>query len=640
MNDFEHHKVVDTFFIHNCFGSFFSGVLKWFSDDFYPRFNFKVIGTYDKALEFLTKKKQTGIDQTLNLLPSISLDPMLDFSHEERAGRFLWQHSRYAPGLGVRISNSIDLREQDVLVTPVFSRYYGTFEVTFWLASVYELMDFRVSLLQFTGGFQRWCRPKYFWTYLILPDEVENHKTNENVKLDWGNTYSDIIHVETINKHRRAVPIALDPIWRLESFSDSSTKYGGDSIAEYKLNASFTYEVNIPTYIVISEHINPSLTLSLSLGSTHTAYPLFSPLKVLESAKDILVDSKCIDSNFNIYAIDDDNKDSNFILKFNDDSISYPISIPIWNYILGGTLKCLDHLDCKTEVIDKDDIIYIPQYKEEYLPYIRKAKGIINGSDRRASEFYSKCNILKKPFISFLTDDEKDSIMNLNGSDVTIDFIRKELYSGILNTYINNTDKQLAYKILEDLKKRDPESYNEAIEKTKKIASFTGVLPEHKATENITNMTKRLIQDFCDGVDFEFKLPNTIDEKDYESFQLYINSDLQIYKEDYEIINNNIIRFFHPPPKGSNIYIGSELMVIRESRLVAIYEFTEDDINNSNDIFIELPEDLTNKDDFLLVSYIGKMEYGKDYEIDFNEKNIKIKLQPIADEIIQIFYYF
>jgi len=116
------HETTNLFFIHNCFGSFFSGILNWFGDEFYPRFNYKVIGTYDKSVEFFKKKKELGTEVSVNLLPSITLDPMLDFSNAEQGGKFLWQHSRYAPGIGLRLWKSIDLKEQDVVVTPVYSK--------------------------------------------------------------------------------------------------------------------------------------------------------------------------------------------------------------------------------------------------------------------------------------------------------------------------------------------------------------------------------------------------------------------------------------------------------------------------------------------------------------------------------------
>ena len=97
------HFTSNSFMIHNIFGSFFSGVLNWFSSDFYPRFNYKVIGTYSKAIEYFKKLKTQGNENLKNLLPSITLDPMLDFSNAEQGGRFLWQHSRYAPGIGIRV---------------------------------------------------------------------------------------------------------------------------------------------------------------------------------------------------------------------------------------------------------------------------------------------------------------------------------------------------------------------------------------------------------------------------------------------------------------------------------------------------------------------------------------------------------
>ena len=76
-----HAKVDDVLYVHESFSSLFHGMLNWFSTIFEPRFAYKVISTYDKAVQFF-RSKQTARDGTIqtNILPSITLDPNLDFS--------------------------------------------------------------------------------------------------------------------------------------------------------------------------------------------------------------------------------------------------------------------------------------------------------------------------------------------------------------------------------------------------------------------------------------------------------------------------------------------------------------------------------------------------------------------------------
>lgn len=636
-------KVVDTFFIHNCFGSFFSGVLNWFADDFYPRFEYKVIGTYDKAVEFFKKRKELGEDPTHNVLPSITLDPMYDFSNEERGGRFLWQHSRYAPGLGLRMWSGIDLKEQDIIVTPVFSRYQGTFEVLFWLSSVYELFDFRVALLQYCGGFNRWLRPEFFWTYLILPDEIANYNKDDNVNLDWSNTYSEIIHVDTINKHRLGVPFALDGMWKLDSFGDQSTKYGGDTVAEYKLAATFTYEINMPTYVVLSDKVDPRLNLTISLGNSYTKYPLVSPFKILQAISDDDKEEKYISRYYNVYQISNalEARD-NLIVEFSSNSLKYPNKLEKWNHIATGTLIRVDQnfLDSDVNKVHKHHIIYIDQYQKNFLPSIRRAAAVICRYGTKTDTIFSKCEILKKPVVINISDVEAAQVEAYLDQEVTFDSYNMKLYSGVLDVSLSDeASPAAAFKAIEDIKDDSLEVYETAVEKLNNKDRQTR-LPEHMATERVDRMKKRLLKDKCDGIQTKFYLDYVIDDDSVKSLLVYIDDDKMHYDDHYIIENNNVIIFAEPPPRGSYVYIGGEFLIIKESKLVGIYEFTQDDIDNlENDLVIDLPQKLDTSENLVVVSYMGRLEYEKHYTLDIENQIITLALEPVIDEIVEFFYY-
>ena len=637
------HQTNNLFFIHNSFGSFFSGVLNWFGDEFYPRFNYKVIGTYDKAIEFFKKKKELGVEVSTNLLPSITLDPMIDFSNEERGGKFLWQHARYAPGIGLRLWRSVDLKEQSVVVTPVFSRYQGTFEVTFWLSSIYELMDFRVALLQFCGGFQRWCRPETFWTYLILPDAVENYQKQDGNNLDWGNTLSDVIHVETINKHKRVIPLSLEPIWRLESFSDASTKHGGDSIAEYKLTATFGYEINLPTYVVTSENLDPTLSLSLSLGSTYSKYPIISPYKILQAMETDPQTDKYIDKNYNFYSIEDEVAErDNKILEFNENSVVYPTKLIEWNYITSGTLLYIndEFIADPLNKVSRCNIVIMDSYKPAYLPYLRRACAAISVDDHKSSDFYSKCDIMKKPCVCLITEEEKDAIIPYVNQVITLDSRRRRIYEDELAVIdVGPSDPEMSFNTVEQIKEDDPEAYDRAIEKVKD-GEFPYDIPQHRGRENVDAMKKRLITDHASGVQTLFPLGYIIDDKNAAALLVYVDDELVEQGVDYTIIDNTSIQFTSAPVLGSVIYIGGEFLVIKESKLAAIYEFTEEDLEDvENPTLVDLPQPIDRKENIILVSYGGRLEYGRDYEINFDTDVVTIYVKPVVGEIVQFFYY-
>ena len=639
-------QVNDLFFIHGAFGSFFAGVLDWFADDFYDRFNYKVIGTYDKAVQFFNDKKKQGIDPNGKHLPSISLDPMLDFSPADVGGKQLWQYQHMAPGLGMRMyPNGINLKEQDYYINIVYTRYQGTFETVFWLSSIYELLDFRTYLLQYTGGFNRWIRPKHFWTSLILPDEFSSFETKDGGKIDWSNTPVDLIHVNTINKHKLAYPISLSPMWRLDSFADSSTKYGGDQIADYKLSATFTYEINIPTYTVTSTGLDPKISLSFSLGTINTKYPLSSPYKILKSIVDIKPDM--VDSgnkiDFMLYSISDlDEEKSHRYIEFSETTVKYPNKFTTWNYIVSGKLVSvsINDLESATKNVTKSTIIVIDSYNQSLLPYIRRCAGVICKKDTQTDVLYSKCELLKKPLITNITTDEMDKVLSYLNKSITIDTLRGIMYDSVLESVVTDpSDPVIGLDIVENIKTSDPDLYTEAVNNIKNTDA-TQILPEIKGgSADISKMKKRLVKDNCDGITRIFYLGYIIDDDSIGGLLIYIDDDLMIQGLDYTVTNNDTINFTVAPVSGSNVYIGGEFLTIKDSKLFAVYEYTEPDLTSDDDIIITYTSKIASSDDIVLVSYIGRLEQDRDYIVDLDAQTITITLDPKVGEIVQVFLY-
>ena len=261
------------FFVNNCLGSFYKGVLNWMADIFYDRFNYRIIGTYEKSVEYFNKLREKGREIDTNILPSVTLDPSLDFEPAEQGGRFMWQSQSLAPGLGRRLFDDIEFPDQEVRITPVFSRYQGTFEMIFWLKSVYEVLDFRVMLMQFSSGYNRILRPTFFDTFLVLPYEIYNYETSEGVPLDWSGTLEETKLVKNIDQYRPCYPCKLTPWFKFTSITDGSIKYGADSITESKMTASVEYEVDLPTYMVLKPHVGPiRVNINFEMSAVYSRY--------------------------------------------------------------------------------------------------------------------------------------------------------------------------------------------------------------------------------------------------------------------------------------------------------------------------------------------------------------------------------
>jgi len=260
--------------------AFYRGVLDYFADILYPRFEYKVIGSYEKCIEYFNKVRSTGQEIDTNFLPSITLDPTYGFEPAELGGRFMWQSEQLAPGLGKRLFDKIEgTEEQDIAITPVFSRYQGTFDLIFWLESVYELIDFRLYLFQFSSGINRIMRPDFFESFIVLPDEVNNYSYDDGtIKIDWSKTDRAITLIDNLGNTRYTLPVNLTPWFKFTGISDATTKYGGDQVAEYKLSATVEFEIDIPTYMSITPYLNPAANVQIFLDSAYSRYgsnPIF-----------------------------------------------------------------------------------------------------------------------------------------------------------------------------------------------------------------------------------------------------------------------------------------------------------------------------------------------------------------------------
>jgi len=622
----------DYVFVNNCFGSFFRGILNWFADDFYPRFNYRVIGSYDKAVEFFNKKKTLGHEVESPLLPSVTLDPAYDFSPEERGGRFLWQTRFLAPGIGVKIFDPIDLREQDVLVTPIFSRYQGTFEFIFWMQSVYELLDFRVMLLQFTGGFNRYIRPQLFWSYIILPDHIKDFENENREKLDWGNTDATFVHIDNMNQVKYVHPILLNPIMKLDSLNDNSTKYGGDQIAEYKLSATFTYEIELPTYMILSNKVDGQAYLTFEMGKTYTKYGLVPPGSTLQQAA--IIDQKLIDIfDMEHHRIVPEETDESTLILDAKDAFTNPQREEIlnWNPIFNGKLVSVDDSNVDTVEFEKGDILLCSEFRESYLPFLRRSSGAICRAGTSGSLIYRKCKILKKPLLSNILTDY-NQVVSYNNSDVTVDPIERKIWAGILNTeQVDSDDPDYGYHILDNLRDVKPDLIKEAQSQAKEKNN----IGEHSASATQESVSRILIAGPVNGVENVFDMYITPERPEY--VKIYVDDDIQ-HPNDYTI-NGSMLIFNNAPKAGSLIYVRGDSFIMKDTILSAIYEFTDTDLQNESDEYIEiiLPFEVRRANELLLVSYAGIMHFERDWDLDISSRTLTIKLKPRAEEMVEIF---
>jgi hypothetical protein len=268
------------FFIHNVYANFFKDSLDYLSLHLYPRFEHRVVGTYDKAVEYIEKTCQYNRESDRPNLPALILNPSGDFELADgnAGGRQLWRFPNLAPGMIKRIFDPV-YQDANTQVNVGFIRIQGDIELIMLLNSFYEYCDMRMLLMQIFGGFERWIYSQFFKTFIILPEEFLNFKYNNpytglSYTLDWESAGAYEKLVKTTAKNEWVIPCNIKPTYKLTGVNDASTRYGGtDNLADWRLGATLRYEIEIPSYLVLeTDWLVENMDISIQAGSAYSAY--------------------------------------------------------------------------------------------------------------------------------------------------------------------------------------------------------------------------------------------------------------------------------------------------------------------------------------------------------------------------------
>jgi len=272
------------FFIHNVYANFFKDALDYFSLHLYPRFEYKVVGTYDKAVEYITKQCELNLEGNKPNLPALILNPSGDFELAEgnAGGKQLWRFPNLAPGMVKRIFDPV-YQDKHVQINVGFIRMQGDIELLMLLNSFYEYCDLKMLFLQIFGGFERWIYPQFFNTFIILPEELVNYQytnqeTGVSYTLDWASAGAYNRLVRTIARNELVLPCNIKPTYKLTSVSDASQRHGGtDQLADWRLGATIRYEIEIPAFLVLqSDYLIEGVDIHVMAGSAYSQYTDYS----------------------------------------------------------------------------------------------------------------------------------------------------------------------------------------------------------------------------------------------------------------------------------------------------------------------------------------------------------------------------
>jgi hypothetical protein len=244
------------YFINQVVGGFIRSMADFFGMELYDRTNEIVIGTYEKAIQHYKNRITEAGEKHAPKFPFISFDPGLDFEPEDRAGRFFYQYPSFENRLSAKSFGPIIYNDGNVQISPVLNRYRGTFEITVWCGSVYELIDLRILTYQFFGGLDRYIYPRNIEGYFILPEELvfytyDNPYTGQEYQLDWTGSDLSQMLIKNINRNKYVFPFTMTPYVKLTAVGDGAEKFGGadDTISEHRLLVSLEWECQLPTHL-------------------------------------------------------------------------------------------------------------------------------------------------------------------------------------------------------------------------------------------------------------------------------------------------------------------------------------------------------------------------------------------------------
>lgn len=565
----EHHH-----YINNCMGMFYRGTLNYFASELYP-FRYKVIATYNKAVEFFNKKLEEGQEIDSQILPAITLDPSGEFLPDERSGRFMWQYPNLYPSFGAKLFDSI-YKDNQIMVTPVFTRFSGTLEMICWLSSVYEYIDFRTLIIMWSGGINRVVRPEHLWSYIVMPDEILNYeyKNNLNVgeqpyQIDWRSTESVVTLIRNMNQEKIVYPVLLSPWLQIESISDGSQKHPGTDLASYKLSISFRYEIDLPTFLhVKSDWKLENIKVAVNMGDVHTQYGLDAPVEQLTESSNKDVDFNLQD--LKIYQIDPDQAHSTIKLVEGDHLTSCPISSDIidWNPIASGRLVYIN-TQSDWDNVEPGDIIYSSHFNDDVLPQMRLANGFISTSENLCTYIKTKASLLQKPVIMGLTLLQCQVLQNLPlGTNITIDPYTKKIYKDLLDSSeLPRNTLGWGRDVLDKLISDNPGLENE-IQKQ--------IIPKSYMNGSGDSTTSVFIQDM---------------NLSFRSYYEFTDYDLNLTPDE------------------------------------PVHITLPDNMN------------VTKIEELILVTYIGRLSYGDHFDFDFNTQIITLKIPPKENAGVEMYYY-
>lgn len=253
-------------FPHTSIGPFISCLKDYFNDRIYD-FKFTVVGTYHKAIQAIEQKKHInkdwekmgGFSPILSFTPQL-IEPVVPVD-------LYWKYSNLHP-YQVKWNQAPLFRSGPNMLHVITRRMLGNVDFRIFCDSLMEVHDVYLSVIDGFRGLNKVSHLPWMKQYLVVSDEIRLFQDDNNIiAIDWEDSTIKLEYFPGINKDKYYIPLNIVPQITLQSFSDSSSFFGGGDLPEYSLQGNLSFEMEIPVLMTIETAV-PIVDVDLDVTIT------------------------------------------------------------------------------------------------------------------------------------------------------------------------------------------------------------------------------------------------------------------------------------------------------------------------------------------------------------------------------------
>lgn len=237
-------------FPHMAIGSFARAFRDYIHYSVYSKFKGIIIGSYNRAIQNYLQRvriNESGESVVDFGLPLFNYTVQIEQPDEKLNGT--WRNTTYYPKLADVLYPAF-YEDDDFKLKVVYRRLKGTINSNIYCNSEAEALDIQMCFYDAFRGLNTYSAAS-IKTMTILPDEllfIENHGRRISVALNSNKITKSFI--PSVNETKFYIFNDTKAIMNLQSISSNHNYYGGQGLPDYSLTAVFSFEIEIPQYIL------------------------------------------------------------------------------------------------------------------------------------------------------------------------------------------------------------------------------------------------------------------------------------------------------------------------------------------------------------------------------------------------------